>query len=111
MTNPPDWAYLLIGSLIAGVTQFLRMVTRAEKVSWRLALGSSGVALVAAFSFIGLLLYILKISFGLEVPPLISMYLGGVLGWLGGERVFSVMIGWASRKYDVPELAEGNHEN
>jgi hypothetical protein len=106
MTNPPDYAYLLIGAFIAAFTQFLRMITRAEKTSWRIILGSSGVAWVASFSLCGLLIWVLKVTLGIDIPPLIPMYLGGVLGWLGGERVFNVMIGWASRKYDVPELLE-----
>jgi fructose-specific phosphotransferase system IIC component len=102
MITPPDYAYILIGTFLAGLVQFCRLQLGAEIPPWRVALSTSVIAAVAGFTLSGLLILFVN------VPPLACMFLGAFFGWLGGEYVFNAIEKRLEQQH--PEFRKGNHE-
>ena len=83
--NPADWQYILIGSGLAFATQGTLIMGRDTLPLPRIVVSSSLMAALAAFSVNGLLIL------GFGVPPLASMFLGGLVGFLGGDFALKKM--------------------
>ena len=86
MITPADWNYLLIGSLLSVLTQAARIYSGESVPLSRVVFSSCVIAGVAAFSLNGLLII------WMSVPPLASMFIGGLVGFAGGEWVLAKMV-------------------
>lgn len=86
MITPADWNFLLIGSLLSVLTQAARIYSGESVPLFRIVLSSCVIAGVAAFSLNGLLII------WMSVPPLASMFIGGLVGFAGGEWVLAKMV-------------------
>lgn len=104
MITPPDYLFLLIGAVIAALTQLFIIWKAPENFALKLILASCGIAAIASFSFSGALLLIVFVTTGIRLPPELPMVIAAVLSWIGGERVLKAMAFYAARKYDAPEL-------
>ena len=86
MIAPADWNYLLIGSILSVVVQAARIYSGESVPLLRVVLSSCVIAGVAAFSFNGLAILFMS------APPLASMFIGGLVGFAGGEWVMAKMV-------------------
>jgi hypothetical protein len=104
MIQAPEYAYLLIGAVLAGLTQLLRILT-AEKIPLiRITLATAIIAAIAAFSLCGILILFMKF------PPIAAMFIGGPFGWLGGELVFASIMRRIENSTKMQGLSQVDHE-
>jgi hypothetical protein len=84
MLTISDIVFIVIGMVVAGLTQFTRIMTASRLPLARIALATSALAAIANFFLSGVLIYF-------NVPIIFSMFLGALTGFVGGELVFNSM--------------------
>lgn len=86
MIAPADWNFLILGAIIAALTQGARIYSGSDVPLFRVVLSSCFISGVAAFSLCGCLII------WMNTPPIASMFIGGIVGFAGGHWVLATMV-------------------
>lgn len=100
MINPADWNYLLIGAGLSFAMQLALITGRDTLPLVRIIISSCSVSAIAAFCVNGILIL------AFSVPPLASMFIGGLVGFVGGDIALKQMIKQLAKRFAPQEINE-----